>query len=377
MTSPRQPAAARSRLTIRARLTLIYTGLFALCGATLLMLTYALVRLRLFDATATPTRVELQRVATDNPEDLVTRIRTEALEMVFWQSGIAFTVMTSLTLALGWIVASRAMAPVRKIATMAGRLSAETLDSRIALTGPRDELTQLSDTFDAMLDRLQRAFDAQRLFIANASHELRTPLAVITTAVDVTLARPAPTPQDYRSALRRIHDAAARCDRLTTALLQLAQTQHRTPATDTVDLRAVVDQAIRHLRGAGELEVRAVLTPVRVGGDRELLGLLVRNIVENAANHNKPRGWVRVALSRQGDEAVLVVENSGPVVSQSELEMLRAPFRRASGRTVGVGGHGLGLAIADAVIAGHTGMLRLAPGSDGGLLVEIRLPSRP
>jgi signal transduction histidine kinase len=250
-----KPPAIRSRLTIRVKLTLLYAGLFALSGAALLTLAFLLVRWQLARPGATALPDELQRATAGGGSDVVIGIeeavQADVLATALWQSTVAFAVMAAATLVLGWFVAGQAVRPVRDITTLANRLSADSLGARIGDTGARDELAELAHTFDAMLDRLQRAFDAQRLFVANASHELRTPLAVIGTAVDVTLARPAASIEDYRSTLRRIERAARRCERLTTSLLQRARTQHRLGPRGLVDVAALVDANLRPLHSGG------------------------------------------------------------------------------------------------------------------------------
>jgi signal transduction histidine kinase len=106
----------------------------------------------------------------------------------FWALGLAG--MTVASGGLGWYISGRLLRPVREITETARRASEQHLGERLALTGPRDELRELADTFDDMLERLDAAFATQRRFVANASHELRTPLTVMRTAIDVTLAKP-------------------------------------------------------------------------------------------------------------------------------------------------------------------------------------------
>ena len=370
---------SRSRLTFRAKLTLLYAGLFALSGAALLALAYLLVRWRLSRPGMTPLPDDYRRATVDSSSDVVLGIeeavQADALATVLLQSAVAFVAMVAATLALGWFVAGRALRPVRDIATLAGRLSVDSLGARIGDTGARDELAELAQTFDAMLDRLQRGFAAQRLFVANASHELRTPLTVVITAVDNTLARPATTVEDYRSTLHRIRRAAQRCDGLTGSLLQLARTQHGLGPVGSVDLTALVDEQLRPLDG-GDLRVDARLLAVSVHGDPVLLRLMVRNIVENAARYNTPDGRVEVHLAGDHDAAVLVIENSGPHVPAADIPLLATAFHRTARRTANPGGHGIGLAIVEAVATAHAGTLTLAPGHDGGLRVEIRLPAQ-
>src|SRR5918994_1047641 len=148
-------------------------------------------------------------------------------------------------------LAGRALQPVSRVTATARRLSEETLDERIALEGPPDELKELADTFDAMAARLDAAFDSQRRFVANASHELRTPLAVIRTEVDVTLGDPEATVADLRTMGEVVRDASVRADQLVDALLVLARSEGQARSgleqREPVDLAGLVPRAI----GAG------------------------------------------------------------------------------------------------------------------------------
>jgi signal transduction histidine kinase len=257
-------------------------------------------------------------------------VQADTLATVPLQSAVAFAAMVLGTLALGWFAAGRALRPVRDIAAPASRLSADSLGMRVGGTGARDELAELAQTFDDMLDRLQRGFDAQRLFVANASHELRTPLTVIITAVDITLARPAATVEDHESALHRIRRAAQRREGLTNSLLELARTQHGLGSVVPVDLTALVAEH-RHPLAGSALRIGPRLRPGTVHGDPVLLRLMVRNVAGNAARHNTPSGRVDVELAGDHDVAVLVVENSGPTVPAADLPRLPTAFRRAGG----------------------------------------------
>src|SRR5258708_36007463 len=136
--------------------------------------------------------------------------------------------MTVVSVALGWRVAGRALRPVREMTAAAQRISEDSLDDRLAVQGPRDELKELGDTIDGLLERLEIAFKAQRRFVANASHELRTPLTTIRAALDVALAKPEPAPVRTVALAGRLRTEPDRIDRLLEAFLVLARAQHRT-----------------------------------------------------------------------------------------------------------------------------------------------------
>ncbi|XTZ18918.1 HAMP domain-containing sensor histidine kinase [Micromonospora echinospora] len=282
--------------------------------------------------------------------------------------------MTAIALLLCWLAASRALRPLRTITTVAERLSHDNLDERIAHRGPHDELGILADTFNTMLDRLARAFQAQRLFAANASHELRTPLTIIQAAAEKALSRPDRPEADYRRALATVVSAAHRSERLLASLLTLAQLRQRA-GRETVDLAEAAAAAAGALPRPGP-RLLAELAPAPLVANPVLVELLLRNLLDNAARYNVDGGtvWLNTRI-RQG-LAVLTVANTGPELTDGDLARLRQAFQRGTGRT-GTDGHGLGLAIVDAVVDAHCGRWNATPRAGGGITVEVRLPAAP
>ena len=145
-------------------------------------------------------------------------LREAARQRVLQAGSVAFLLAVAATVLLAWVITGQVLRPLHDVTATARRLSAESLDERLGLPGPRDEVAELADTFDAMLDRLQAAFQAQRRFVANASHELRTPLAVVRTEVDVTLADPAADTAELRRMATVIRDATLRAQQLVEGL---------------------------------------------------------------------------------------------------------------------------------------------------------------
>src|SRR6202020_1167354 len=234
--------AFRAR-TIRLRLTALYAAVFLVCGAALLTIGYLLVRRNLeghhrFHAALQ--RLGLHPVtgtqfgfrAGSKDAMLVGAVEhqlvDQALHTLLLQYVIALVVMTLMSSVIGWLLAGRALAPLREITATARRVSGENLGERIDLPGPADELRELADTFDGMLARLDSAFASQRHFVANASHELRTPLAIMRTEVDVALADPDASTQELREMGEAIRDTVDRCERLLASLLLLARSEAAT-----------------------------------------------------------------------------------------------------------------------------------------------------
>lgn len=369
-----------SRFTIRRRLTLWYAALFVATGAAMLTLMYLLVRRAFSEASEAVVSdvvyvVDTADVTVPVVQSATSTAHADALHTIVLQTGAGFAGLAAVSLALCWLVAGRALRPVRRITDTAAALSQDTLlEARIDLHGPRDEVRTLADTFDAMLDRLARAFEGQRLFIANASHELRTPLTVIRTAAEVTLSRPARSEEEYRQALQTVATAAARSDALLASLLRLAQTQrHAEP--QPVDL-AVLGAAAVEAWPAGAPPVREQLESAPCDGDPVQLELLLHNLLENAARYNMDGGTVWLSTGRGADGSWLRVENTGPVVDPADVPALCTAFQRGEGRSAGSPGAGLGLAIVDSVVAAHDATWSVTPRDGGGLSVTVTFPAR-
>ena len=158
------------------------------------------------------------------------------LHQLLSRSAVALALMAVLSIALGWFMAGRVLRPLRTITAAAREISADRLGDRLALGGPRDELKELGDTFDALLARLEASFRAQRQFIANASHELRTPLARQRAISQVALADPGATIETLRTAHERVLAAGAQQQQLIEALLTLARGQAGLDKPEPFDL---------------------------------------------------------------------------------------------------------------------------------------------
>jgi signal transduction histidine kinase len=362
------------RPTVRLRLTALYAGVFLLTGAALLTVSYLLVRNNL-----TADRTPIQGLGQDGIElrRVVQRaVADDALHRLRVQYVIALAAMTALSILLGWLVAGRALRPLQRITATARRVSQDTLDERIALGGPRDELRELADTFDAMLERLSGAFASQRRFVANASHELRTPLSVIRTELEVTLADPHATNAELRAMAEAVHDATGRTERLVQALLTLARSEGAVTRRDPLDLAAAAALALEHAgrdAAAAGLEVTADLHAAPVRGDRRLLERLVANLVENAVAHNRRGGRISVSTQARGAHSTVEVVNDGDELDPSVLPALLEPFQRLDRGARGDGA-GLGLSIVRSVAAAHGGTVALAACPGGGLRATVTLP---
>jgi signal transduction histidine kinase len=360
------------RPTIRLRLTLLYAGVFLLAGAALLTVSYLLVRNNL-----TSGDVGIGSGPVDDVRRAVEReVADDALHRLRVQYALALAAMTALSVLLGWLLAGRALRGLQQITATARRVSQDTLDERIALEGPRDELKELADTFDGMLERLSSAFGSQRRFVANASHELRTPLTVMRTEIEVTLADPDASNAELRAMAEAVHEAVDRTERLVQALLTLARSEGAVARRDPVDLaaaaRMALDHTARDAQAAG-LAITADLHAAPVHGDRRLIERLVANLVENAVGHNHPGGRVSVTTATRNGHSVVDVVNDGDPLDPATLPRLLEPFQRLD-RGARSDGAGLGLSIVRSVAQAHGGAVSLAACPDGGLRATVTLP---
>jgi signal transduction histidine kinase len=375
-----------TRTTLRWRLTLIYSAVAVGVGVLLLLLSVLLVdrALSASDALSLPARqpVVVQRPGSDvltTVGALQELLREEALGRLVRQGLVALLLLGALGVALSYLLAGRVLRPLQEITAAAQRLSVERLDARIALAGPRDELKELADTFDDMLGRLQRSFEAQRRFVADASHELRTPLAVMRTEVDVALADPEASAEDLRAAASVVRDATERADHLVDSLLLLASSDRLQvdglPRRERVELPVVAEAALAAVatEAAGRgLAVTTAYGAAGVLGDRGLLERLAGNLVENAVRHNIDGGFVHVAAGTVHGIARLQVSNSGAVLPGAEE--LFVPFRRHGTPRTARRGAGLGLSIVRVLATVHGGSVTAQARADGGLLVTVDLP---
>lgn len=396
MSATRKTGKPRPRSTIRLRLTALYAGAFFVAGAILIGLTFAYLQQTLQSRPASTETIAKQflddlgfrhRPIIDGLfraiDAQAERERQETMRDLLTWSLVSLGAVGIVAGGTGWLMAGRALAPLQDVTETARRVAELSLHERIDLKGPDDEIKELADTFDAMLDRLDRAFDGQRRFVANASHELRTPLAINRTLIEVALEDP-DTPEATRKLGETLLDVNRRNERLIDGLLVLASSDQRIQQHSLVDLAEVTDRALRtgaaYAQRAG-IAIHAELAPVSVLGDPALLERAAQNLVDNALRYNVAGGgWIHVTVSAHAGIARLTVQNPGPLVTDGDIPGLFEPFRRSAtaervtdtampGR-----GAGLGLSIVRSVATAHHGEAHAVARRDGGLAVTITLP---
>ncbi|HEV3035324.1 MAG TPA: ATP-binding protein [Solirubrobacteraceae bacterium] len=409
-----------SRFSLRLRLALLIGLMLLVCGGALLAISYGLVssnlnaplegalpsepsaignRIRVGRLSSTRAAKEIaapKRAAQSTPKSASetpsgasqarakeavakaaqTALTNRTLGQLVTQYLAVLAGIVLVAVALGWLLAGRLLRSVRRITSVAGRVTGRNLSERIGLGGPRDELRELADAFDGMLARLDGVFRAQRRFVADASHELRTPLAAMRAEVEVLAADPHATATDVEAATLVLQRQLARSEELIEALLALARSEPELLMLEVVDLAQLACEAFEDA-GARmadcRLRIDHQLAPAVVHGDRRLLTLLVSNLLDNAIKHNHDGGWISLRGTVDADSALLAVANSGQVVAAEEVQELAQAFRRGGRARVG-DGHGLGLAIVAAVTHAHQGELTIMALEEGGLRVEISLP---
>jgi signal transduction histidine kinase len=379
-----------SRRTVRLRLTVLYGVLFFVTGGLLLAITSGVAISGSASEAVSPSgsphsavgqadaRIRQLQQQLASSQQVAHQVSRE----VVLASVIALVGMAVVSAALGWVIAGRALRPVRDMTMAAQRISEHNLNERLAVAGPDDELKELGNTFDSLLERLEGAFSAQRRFVANASHELRTPLATMRASLDVALAKPDPAPPQTVALAGRLRTQLDRIDQLLEALLVLARAQHRQLPDHTVlPLDYVVGAALAEQHDAldaRKLTVQQAGEPggAWVEGSQALISRMVDNIIDNAVCHNVNGGWISIWTGADGNRARLVVENGGQQLDQEQVDQLSQPFRRLGADRIGTDtGSGLGLSIVAAIVEAHAGTLTLEARRGGGLRVCVDLPA--
>jgi signal transduction histidine kinase len=387
---PRRWRPLAARRTIRLRLTVLYTTVYGLSGGALLTVAYLLVRSNLHIRHNLRAALERHGVhpviggalgfpAGSPQAKLVHVVEAQiingALQRLLVEYVIALIALSAISVVAGWLLAGRALAPLREITATARRVSVENLGERIALTGPSDELRELADTFDGMLTRLDAAFASQRHFVASASHELRTPLAIMRTEVDVALSDPDASMAEMRAMGEAIRETVDRCERLIASLLLLARSEGTAGPREPVDVAELAGDCVTDLRARAQEAHVAVMTdlaPALTDADPGLLERLIANLLDNGIHHNEPGGTLSVTTATSRGRVRLRVANGGPVIDPVAAASLTEPFRRL---TRSGAGFGLGLSIVRSIAEAQGGSVTIVAPASGGLEVTVELPA--
>ncbi|NHC45007.1 HAMP domain-containing histidine kinase [Motilibacter sp. K478] len=381
--------------TIRFRLTVTYSALlFGLATLVVLVIYLAVrhqvqsasvpepIKLKGFYLTDSEGRsLPLNSVSLTSQRAIRQSVNEQTLETLREYSLWAIALLLVVSLVIGWWLSGRLLAPVARITQTAREITATDISRRIRLEGPDDELRRLADTIDAMLDRLDAAFTAQRQIVDDASHELRNPLAIIRANVDAVLSRSDTEEEDRTRAVAVVSRATDRMARLVDDLLATARRAGPAFVESDVDLAAVGREALDEqelvAREAGVHLRSGLVDGVKVVGDRDALRRALGNLLSNAVRFSPPGGDVLLAGGRLGDWAWLAVRDQGPGIGSDDQGRVFDRFSRIVGRRARHDGHaGLGLAIVRQIVESHRGRVALQSEPGKGSTFILWIPVR-
>ncbi|MHC2992874.1 histidine kinase [Pontibacter sp. HJ8] len=282
----------------------------------------------------------------------------------------------------GWAFAKEALRPITRVVQEVEKISASDLHLRLSNADGTDELSDLAQTFNKMLARLELAFEMQSTFVSNASHELRTPLTTMIGELEVALMKPR-EPEEYQRVLSSTLEDARLLAELSNGLLQIAQASIDSSKIKLARLRfdellwMAHDQALKRQPGAHydidfdnlpDDEDRLV-----VKGNEALLLIAIVNVLENAVKFSPKGEYISVRLSANTREVVLQVSDKGLGIAPHDLKHVFVPFFRAN-NVRNITGHGIGLPLAESIIKLHKGTITVDSRVNEGTVVTIHLP---
>ena len=287
----------------------------------------------------------------------------------------------------GYFLARKSLAPVADMATQARGMGAARMSERLEVSNPRDELGTLALSFNELLDRLEKSFEQQRRFVADASHELRTPVAILRGETEVTLSRPDRTPQEYRETLAILRDESQRLAHIIEDLFTLTRAdagQYPLKLRELYldELAGDLLRRTRSLALSKGISLTSSIQPeLPLQADEDLLRRMLLNLLDNAIKYTPAGGCVNVDCHRDGNKYALRVNDTGPgIPAELQPRIFERFFRadKARSRSDGdTGGAGLGLSIAQWIAEAHHGRLELTRSDASGTTFTAYLPVSP
>ena len=321
----------------------------------------------------------------------------ETKESFLLRSVIATTIIILLSSVCTYFLTKKTLTPLQKLTSEVSQIQAQNLSTQLAVPNSKDEIAQLTSSFNEMLARLDNAFSTQKQFSANAAHELRTPLAVLQTNLEVFEKKQEPEMVEYRQLFTMIKEQTARLSQLVGTLLDMTNLKS-VPRTDHVSLEELVDEVFCDLDPVAEKagisihfddsssqdwhtdvhtpDASALNNNIRnITGSYVLLYRAVYNLVENAIKYNRPNGSVTVSVKEKNGQAMILVKDTGIGISPENQKKIFDPFFRVDkSRSRAMGGAGLGLALVDSIAKEHGGTVNVLESSEAGSTIALMLP---
>ena len=306
----------------------------------------------------------------------------ETKEAFLLRSVIATTIIILLSSVCTYFLTKKTLTPLQKLTSEVSQIQAQNLSTQLAVPNSKDEIAQLTSSFNEMLARLDNAFSTQKQFSANAAHELRTPLAVLQTNLEVFEKKQKPEMIEYRQLFTMIKEQTARLSQLVGTLLDMTNLKS-VPRTDQVSLEELVDEVFCdldpiaekagisiHFNDSSNQDLHSDVT-----GSYVLLYRAVYNLVENAIKYNRPHGSVSVSVKQENGQAMVLVTDTGIGISPENQKKIFDPFFRVDkSRSRAMGGAGLGLALVDSIAKEHRGTVKVLESSSAGSTIVLMLP---
>ena len=321
----------------------------------------------------------------------------ETKEDFLLRSVIATTIIILLSSVCTYFLTKKTLTPLQKLTSEVSQIQAQNLSTQLAVPNSKDEIAQLTSSFNEMLTRLDNAFSTQKQFSANAAHELRTPLAVLQTNLEVFEKKQEPEMVEYKQLFTMIKEQTARLSQLVGTLLDMTNLKS-VPRTDHVSLEELVDEVFCDLDPVAEKagisihfddsssqdwhtdvhtpDASALNNNIRnITGSYVLLYRAVYNLVENAIKYNRPNGSVTVSVKEKNGQAMILVKDTGIGISPENQKKIFDPFFRVDkSRSRAMGGAGLGLALVDSIAKEHGGSVKVLESNEKGSIIALMLP---
>ncbi|MFR8696473.1 MAG: ATP-binding protein [Blautia faecis] len=321
----------------------------------------------------------------------------ETKEDFLLRSVIATTIIILLSSVCTYFLTKKTLTPLQKLTSEVSQIQAQNLSTQLAVPNSKDEIAQLTSSFNEMLARLDNAFSTQKQFSANAAHELRTPLAVLQTNLEVFEKKQKPEMVEYQQLFTMIKEQTARLSQLVGTLLDMTNLKS-VPRTDHVSLEELVDEVFCDLDPVAEKagisihfddsssqdlhtdvhtpDASALNNNIRnITGSYVLLYRAVYNLVENAIKYNRPNGSVTVSVKEKNGQAMILVKDTGIGISPENQKKIFDPFFRVDkSRSRAMGGAGLGLALVDSIAREHGGSVKVLESNEKGSIIALMLP---